>query len=317
MGLQAFCQIYGGGSPEAAMRVACAALLETCGTEKPPVPLKPLFEKLGVRIKKVRREAKHANQAGAVLLAAREGLTVCLYESGAKSNWRRQRFTLAHEIGHVILLRALNDSALIESLDSSPAAHRQLESLCDIAASEILLPARAVRNALRKFDLTPSGLAMLYDLFLVSKEALVRRLGAIMPHSAVVKWQIYSRSDNEKAEMRVVRSFPGYSREGSRPWLPVGCSTRHLDPPIVQWAASQREPVLEDNLKIFLRGRSQECVGLATFFPSNREPSRQPRFEGFEVPDEADSRAEILLFVADKVMAGGAIASDFRREVAK
>ena len=316
IGLQAFCQAYGSESPESAMRAACASLLEACGPMVPPIPLRPLLDKLDIRVRRVRREIRHPGQPDALLTAEKEGLTVSLYEGisargGTSGNWRRTRFSLAHEIGHALLLRTIREPSLIASLDASPAAHRQLEGLCDIAAAEILLPARAVRNALRESDLSPTGLAKLYDIFLVSKEALTWRLAAVMPYSSVVKWRVYSRSDEESAEMRVVRSFPGYKRDGARPWLPTGCSTRHLDPPIVKWAASQREPVVADNLRLFLRGRAQECVGLATFFPADREPTKQPLFEGFNVPDETEDREEILLFVADKVMAGDATAAKF------
>lgn len=310
-GLQAFCRAYDADSPESAMRAACAALLTSVGIEEAPVPLKPLLERLEIRVERMRRKSydKHPD---ALLSVTQAGLVAYIYHD-LRRHWRRARFSLAHEIGHALLFHALGNPALIASLEATPEAYKQVERLCDIAASEILMPARSVRKALRKFDFTPGGLASLYDRFLVSREVLVRRLAAIMPHTSVVRWRVFSRSEREPREMRVVASIPGYSKVRTRPWLPSGCTTRHLDPPIVDWAALRREPILENDLRIELSGRRQDCVGLATFFPLSRSVEEQPAFEGFRIADESVRAPEILLFAADKKMAGETYAWEFKK----
>lgn len=313
LGLQAFCRAYGADSPESAMRAACAALLSSVGLEEPPIPLKPLLQTLEISVQRVpRRDLLQKKQPEALLAVKKGGLVVYLYND-PKQHWRRARFSLAHEIGHALLFHALGDPVLIASLEATSEDHKQVERLCDLAASEILMPARAVRRVLRECDFTPDGLALLYDRFLVSREVLMRRVATIMPHTSVVRWKVFSRSKSEPREMRVVGSFPGYSRVRTRPWLPIGCTTRHLDPPIVNWAAARSEAVLESDLRIVLGRHSHECVGMATFFPSRRSEIQQPSFEGFKIPDECERTREIFLFAADKIMAGEAYAWEFKK----
>jgi Zn-dependent peptidase ImmA (M78 family) len=313
-GLQAFCRAHNADSPESAMRIACASLLTSCDLGEPPIPLNPLLHKLGIRLQRMKgKRIKKEKQPDARLAARKDGLVAYLYEDDRNRNWRRARFSLAHEIGHALLIHTLGNPSLIVSLDETPDHYRQVEKLCDFAASELLMPPSSVRRALRKHDFSPGGLAGLYDSFLVSKEALARRLATIIPHASVVKWRVYSRAAEEPETMRVVGSYPGYNRGGSRPWLPSGCTTKHLDPPIVDWAASRNEVIAENDLRIILRGQSQECVGLATFFPVSRPSALQPSFEGFKIPDEQVKTSEIFLFAADKLMTGETTAWVFKQ----
>jgi hypothetical protein len=297
------------------MRAACTSLLSSAGLQEPPIPLKPLLEKLGIKVQRVRSKKPRGVKPPQALLAAKgSGLVAFLYEDDLKSQWRRGRFTLAHEIGHALLIHTLRHPALIASLEASPESHRQVEKLCNLAASEILMPTRAVRKALREHDFSPKGLISLYDRFLVSREVLVRRLAAVVPHTSAVRWKVFSRSTDETRQMRVIGSYPGYNRVSTRPWLPSGCTTKHLDPPIVDWAILRGEAILESDLRISLGARQQECVAIATFFPLMRSGEQQPSFEGLSVPDEQVRSQEIILFAADKLMAGDACAWELKNK---
>src|SRR5947208_15095428 len=98
IGLEAFCRAYHADSPESAMREACFSLLTSCGLGDPPVPLKPLLQKLGIELRRISaRRMKGGSRLDARLAAKRGGLVAYVYEDERDRNWRRARFSLAHE----------------------------------------------------------------------------------------------------------------------------------------------------------------------------------------------------------------------------
>ena len=84
------------------------------------------------------------------------------------------RFTLAHELGHIVL----------GDLDGvTPPAHtHEREALCDYFAAELLLPAAALRAASRRAD--PAALAARFQVPPVVLRRRLAELGLSAPRPA-------------------------------------------------------------------------------------------------------------------------------------
>ena len=97
----------------------------------------------------------------------------------------RQRFTLAHELGH-ILARDAQD--LLTETHLSPGHQKDLtEVRANVFAANLLMPRSEISSAVREADLTDEQLTTLVVCFQVSPSALAARLvqlGVIAPETA-------------------------------------------------------------------------------------------------------------------------------------
>ena len=107
-------------------------LLDTCGIERPPVDLVRIARHLGVQ----RIRELDIRLDGQLVELGDGGYEVILSRNAPHT---RRRFTLAHEIGH-ILAAAPDD----ESMSCGDAA---TEDLCNRVAAELLIPGRFIPDA--------------------------------------------------------------------------------------------------------------------------------------------------------------------------
>jgi IrrE N-terminal-like domain len=268
-GIARFVNLVGGRTPEQAMRSACARLLRAAGIVKAPVPLKPLLRFLNVHV-----EVSSEDVGSDAHLLSRSGtLTIHISRASLEDRWQRARFTIAHEIGHIILYHYLRDADLIATLDESRSAHEQLEKLCNLAATELLMPRAMLQRAIHENGLRPSGLAALCDGFAVSRSALINSIANVLPGVSMFAWRKYARKPTEKAAYRVIRA-PQYHPTSATPWLPEGCTAKHVWPPILEKAASERTSIFEKELSISVERRRWYGQGAVTFFPGSRASQR-------------------------------------------
>lgn len=301
-GLKAICRAQQADTPEQAIRGACLYLLKAHGIEEPPIPLKPLLRALDISFSWSQSHGHWRPGIGAASLQSINGqLAIYIHEKRARSNWRRTRFTIAHEITHGLLLRMLGDHNLIASLDKTEQALSELERICNVGAAELLMPTPMMRQSIRQ-GLSPQGMLALYDRYLVSRASLVWRVASLIPFASVTRWRKFARNPTEPNCFRVLGCYPPYDRDSIRPWLPKGATTKHLSSSMVQRTAQKEEPEWTNELSIELSGKTWECEAMTTFFPERKGMSNQPHFEGFTVPDETggSSSREILLFAVDK-----------------
>jgi hypothetical protein len=227
-----------------------------------------------------------------------------MLHNNQNKNWRRERFTLAHEIIHVLIIQALKNSKLIESLNSTKEAHRELEDLCDFGASELLMPSFLLRKSIGDNKLSPEKLVALYDEFLVSQTALICKIASLEPQTSVIKWKYNDENKGREKYFSVDFCYPKYSSDLNSPWLPIRTTTKHLNQDIITRVFLSQEPEYNQDLIISLRKKTWDCTVTATFF-QNTIRSRQPEFEGFSIPDEAYlsySNNSVLLFSTQKFM---------------
>jgi IrrE N-terminal-like domain len=295
--LQSFCERYGVPDPESAMRVACRTLIAECGVSAPPVPLRALSNHLGVHI--VRRATP-----GAATLRTKQGVLE-VWVGADTTKWRRERFTLAHELAHVLLLSGSSSrlgpdlSGEMDSLE-----HEEHERLCNLGAAEILMPKKFLLDRIATVGLSSTGLQALYDCFLVSFETLLYRLAEILPSSAVILWRRYARHGAEPVALRVLTSYQRYQTSLNAPWLPKGTTARkHVNPDIVTLAFEGRSAVFSQDLTLELDKREEHCLGLATVLPQPRQSqSQMPLFEGKRILDEASLEIHAVLLVGKRSM---------------
>lgn len=113
----------------------------------------------------------------AVLAPMEGGFTIYLQNNFVVPNMRkgRERFSLAHELAHTFFYN--RNLRIPKPMKDSPRGER-LEHLCQVAASEILLPSPLLKKELERRGKVES-VESLFDLaqyFDVSLEALMRRL---------------------------------------------------------------------------------------------------------------------------------------------
>jgi hypothetical protein len=137
-----------------------------------PVDVDGLAHDLGINV--VRSDEVGPNVAGMIARDRRRGgpsgfvITV-----NANDNRRRQRFTLAHEIGHFLLHRDLMDEGIVDDTMYRSPLGEWYERQADRFAGDCLLPAKLVRAEYRKGNRSRSALASSFD---VSRKAMRIRL---------------------------------------------------------------------------------------------------------------------------------------------
>ncbi len=119
-------------------REAAREVLKAHGVTSAPVPVERIARKLGVRVQYAPLDNDLSGMAH-----IRDGVVIVGVNLLHAPN--RQRFTLAHELGHVVLHRAILednvhvDRVLLRDRDSSAGLYRE-EIEANAFASELLMP---------------------------------------------------------------------------------------------------------------------------------------------------------------------------------
>lgn len=267
-----------------AMVARCRALLEKHGQIHGPVALKPLLQDLGAQ-----QDRRPMETLGRLSLRS-EGWRISVRQD---TPWRRARFTIAHEVGHILLCEMLADhpQALRALRDAShwPVVER----LCNVAAAEILMPADDFARAARTVSLTPDGLRALYDRYLVSWEPLLLRVGEVFGGSLVP----FSRHQRHYAERRTLRVMR--APHDPAVWMPEGLTSRYLRPDIVGTADADGFAVTDSMLIDLRTPRVRRPAGIAVSLRAarasrNAEPTL---LDGFSAPDESQTPFDVALLL--------------------
>lgn len=268
---------------KAAVRVMCRQILASLNLTTPPIPLKPICKKFNLKV----NYTSVSKKEDSFLKLAPNGFEI---EISKQKNWRRNRFTIAHELTHLIIFNAINTP--INSFDRKQ--HDEIEKLCDIGASELLISETELSRNLHQHGLNKNGLKFLYDKFMVSYDALFLKLAEFL-NANILVWRNYSRHANEQREYRVYRHFPKYKFASKSTWLPNGCTVKHIDPiPFSNF----EETSLFDNFKILMNDKTTNCQSLTFFFPQSRVLNNNlPIFENLTVTDESTYDECFVMFI--------------------
>ena len=134
---------------EQAAREHARALVEKLGLKAPPVPVEKVAKGLGVKI-----EYNPFDDELSGMAFLRDGKPIIGVNSNHHPN--RQRFTIAHELGHIMLHRSRLDAVVMVDKsknflprDSNSAEGTDpVEIQANAFASELLMPAQLVRKVL-------------------------------------------------------------------------------------------------------------------------------------------------------------------------
>lgn len=202
-----------------AMRVMAHNLKYSVGIDEEPIPLKPIIDYLGIDYK-----WSHFNSTdlrGEACLKLENGRFQILVNGRKNYNWRRARFSVAHEIGHYIFLMYTGGSTT-QLMQQNESNYKLLESMCDAFAQELLIPRKSVDSQLK--DIAAIGFSGMANKYKVSRSAIIR---SIIDGKNGLSWVILSSEDNKRAEdemLRVKYSYPPYKKIPNADWFPKGIS---------------------------------------------------------------------------------------------
>ena len=136
---------------------------------EPPIDIIELAEKLGYTVWFA--TFKDERISGGVSFDATQGGKI--YVSRSETG-KRQRFTVAQELGHCVMHRDSHKNGILESVDMfrRPDDHRPEEVEANEFAASILMPEEMVRQKWREWRSTE----ILADIFQVSISAMSYRL---------------------------------------------------------------------------------------------------------------------------------------------
>lgn len=116
---------------------------------------------LGIRVIAGKRSSAHAGPP-AIITLAREHYAP------------RQRFTMHHEIAHVLIQRAGLEDAILAEVDDEDA-HRHLEAVTNYVASLLVMPDVMISHALDTYGQHPETILTIQQIARVSLGAALRR----------------------------------------------------------------------------------------------------------------------------------------------
>lgn len=155
------------------------SILRNFGIERPPIPVRKVAENIGAKV----RPSNFKDEVSGLLTIKEGSPTIGFNE---RHSVVRQRFTIAHEVGHLVLHR--NDSDLFvdkgyskvffrDNRSSEGEYRRELEA--NAFAASLLMPVRLIEQEIsrQEFDLGEgNSLDVLADSFKVSRQAMAYRL---------------------------------------------------------------------------------------------------------------------------------------------
>jgi len=159
--------------PPASPRDTAEALLETAGISSPPIPIQELVRGCGVHVL-----AWDFQDIDGLVLELDAGAVIWVNENQAPT---RQRFTLAHELGHHLLRHAdvfhldLGGNLAPNATGGHPTYDWRAERAANEFAASLLMPASMIRRAAA----TVSDVGDLATMFKVSPAAMRFRLTAL------------------------------------------------------------------------------------------------------------------------------------------
>jgi hypothetical protein len=204
-----------------------------------------------------------------------------------------QRFTIAHELAHILLIEALAHDASCLRLLKDPVVWEAVEHFCDNTAGELLMPKADVVSSLQIFGMTESGLKSIYDRYLTSYAAIFVRITRAVRGASLVLWRTYARHAQERVTLRVTKCY----RSADGTWLPEGITSRYIEPDIMSMAVANGFAYHSD-VKIKTQMRGAANMGIASMAPKIRhEQTLLPILDGSAVPDENRVGFEAVLFL--------------------
>ena len=141
----------------------------------------------------------------------------------SKTNYFRRRFSIAHELGHIILRKLVSPLTNSEIIAANKF-HYEEEALCNLFAASLLTPKQLILQYLQEADkITPNLVDQIAGDFRVNRESVLRRI-AQLTNSILLLWKKTNNpltKGSPKVE-RVIRIYPNFSQL-SLFYIPLYC----------------------------------------------------------------------------------------------
>lgn len=285
--LQQLRELYNTPDEQSAVKAICRKLLTSLNLQQVPLPLRPICNRLKLQVNYTNAESLEDS----ILKLAPQGFTI---DISKRKNWRRNRFTIAHEIIHLLLYNTVGIP--LQSYDRHQ--YELIERLCDVGASELLVSEDKLQLLLQEFGLNTEGMKKLYDGFLVSYEALFLKLAEFLSANIII-WKSYARHGGDNREFRVYNHFPKYRYADKSTWLPTGCTAKHVAPNVLLENEWRDSTLLLADFQVLMNKKVTPCHAICFAFPTSRSSTHNlPMFEELVVKDESiyDDCVVMLLF---------------------
>lgn len=283
--LRKFATRHGVDTARDAMTRTCARLLDEIGYESGPPRIDQILGTMEVRV--FRRDMQ---EAGALTIEP-DHYVITLRSSDPET---RQRFTLGHELGHILLLEnlAFDHCALTEVLHTRRNTH--VEELCDVAAGELLLPMRDFRKQALT-PLTYERLKALRRTYRMSLDSVLVRLTEAIPGTRIALLKRY-RVAGTTARPLQVRLL---GRE-KRLWLPTVIGERAFRPNMFAQAAAHGGRTVTDRLIIESSQRRMRDVRALLVANPTDEPTHRFSTDRTKVLHARDADFILIMQNADQ-----------------
>jgi len=202
-------------------------LVEDRGHDKPPFLSEEFAPLQGIK-KIVKADL---GELGAVLLRFHDGYVI---KANQNHNLARQNFSCAHEIGHNLLreLKIELNTEDIEFRTFNPQAPGRIvakarERLCDVAATELLMPETVFKKYLSGFGVSVHSIERLASTFKVSIQSAAIRIAEVSTEPCItLLWQPQPRTKSKMLRL-AWRVGPGREAKGKANYMPVHAHVRY------------------------------------------------------------------------------------------
>lgn len=176
--VQSIIEEMGVGNPREAVRLKARALLNSLSPlfpNPPPFDMQEIASCIGLH------PSDEAPSFSGDSEIAPDGEGRVILRINKSRPLTRQRFSVAHEIGHTLFPDYQLSVRCRKAHDKRWNDDDFLETLCDVAASEFMFPLPWFEDSLASLSLNGEGVAKLADDYQASREATVRRLVELYP----------------------------------------------------------------------------------------------------------------------------------------
>lgn len=181
------CVTYDGATPEEAMINACGMLIYKSGSSGFSSHFKDLLTACNARV--IEKDIATPGR----LEIEENGYAIYISNQIPES---RKRFSIAHEIAHILIIEGLyHKPQLLRSLRSH-VNWEKVERLCDLAASEILIPPNHFIEQIKKLGLTSDGIQKVCEYYGISRDSFFVKFTNVFKPSAIALCKSQTNSNH-------------------------------------------------------------------------------------------------------------------------
>jgi len=205
---KSFCSRWKGRTTAEAVRKALEASIPGIAQSVIPINVESAARFVGIeQITEVETSAFDG-----LLSATRSGTYVATLRKGQSES--RKRFTLAHELGHVIVHTSIGRRAPVTTNElfhcqATTPEEKEEERLCDLLASQLLMPQPQFAQAIQEIGVSAETIPDIAQRFAVSLEAVSKRLLAVLPYEmGIGYWYLSDNNANFMPKWYLTRNGP-------------------------------------------------------------------------------------------------------------